>query len=87
MNKELLKSIWTIFGIVIWLFLFTKTFYEWTQGKQPDNFTVMMILLIDISLKCKFAKRQQFLLLPTRELRDEFYDNFKDLIEIAKPLL
>ncbi len=57
MNKELLKSIWTIFGIVIWLLLFTKTFYEWTQGKQPDNFTVMMILLIAISLEGKFAKR------------------------------
>lgn len=57
MNKELLKSIWTIFGIVVWLLLFTKTFYEWTQGKQPDNFTVMMILLIAISLEGKFAKR------------------------------
>lgn len=57
MNKELFKSIWTIFGIVIWLLLFTKTFYEWTQGKQPDNFTVMMILLIAISLEGKFAKR------------------------------
>jgi len=57
MNKELLKSIWTIFGIVIWLLLFIKTFYEWTQGKQPDNFTVMMILLIAISLEGKFAKR------------------------------
>lgn len=57
MNKKLLKSIWTIFGIVIWLLLFTKTFYEWTQGKQPDNFTVMMILLIAISLEGKFAKR------------------------------
>lgn len=57
MNKELLKSIWIIFGIVIWLLLFIKTFYEWTQGKQPDNFTVMMILLIAISLEGKFAKR------------------------------
>ena len=57
MNKELLKSIWTIFGIAIWLLLFTKTSYEWTQGKQPDNFTVMMILLIAILLKGKFTKR------------------------------
>ena len=57
MNKELLKSIWTIFGIVIWLLLFAKTFYEWRQGKQPDNFTVMMILLIAILLKDKFTKR------------------------------
>ena len=30
---------------------------------------------------------QRVLAFRTRELRDEFYDNFKDLIEIAKPLL
>ena len=30
---------------------------------------------------------QQVLAFRTRELRDEFYNNFKDLIEIAKPLL
>jgi hypothetical protein len=59
MNKELLKSIWTLIGIVIWLLLFTKTFFEWTQGKQPDNFTVMMILLIAISLESKFNSRKQ----------------------------
>jgi hypothetical protein len=59
MKTELLKSIWTLIGIVIWLLLFTKTFYEWTQGKQPDNFTVMMILLIAISLESKFNSRKQ----------------------------
>jgi hypothetical protein len=59
MNKELLKSIWTLIGIVIWLLLFTKTFYEWTQGKQPDNFTVMTILLIAISLESKFNSKKQ----------------------------
>ena len=30
---------------------------------------------------------QEVLAFRTRELRDEFYNNFKDLIEIAKPLL
>jgi hypothetical protein len=59
MNKELLKSISTLIGIVIWLLLFTKTFYEWTQGKQPDNFTVMMILLMAISLESKFNNSNQ----------------------------
>ena len=58
MKKELLKSIWTLIGIVIWVLLFTKTFYEWTQGKQPDNITVMMILLIAISLESKFNSRK-----------------------------
>ena len=30
---------------------------------------------------------QRVLAFRTKELRDEFYDNFKDLLEIAKPLL
>jgi hypothetical protein len=50
---------WTLIGIVIWLLLFTKTFYEWTQGKEPDNFTVIMILLLAILLESKFNNRNQ----------------------------
>lgn len=57
MNKELLKSIWILFGIVIWATLFIKTYYEWTKGKQPDNFTVMMILLISILLEGEFTRK------------------------------
>ena len=38
---------------------------------------------------CKYCDNytQRILAFRTRELRDEFYNNFKDLIEIAKPLL
>ena len=34
-----------------------------------------------------YANTNSLLAFRTRELRDEFYNNFKDLIEIAKPLL
>ena len=34
-----------------------------------------------------YAISNSLLAFRTRELRDEFYNNFKDLIEIAKPLL
>ena len=37
--------------------------------------------------KCFSDCTQRVLAFRTRELRDEFYNNFKDLIEIAKPLL
>ena len=37
--------------------------------------------------KCWNSNIQQVLAFRTIELRDEFYNNFKDLIEIAKPLL
>ena len=59
MDKELLKSIWSLITTIIWLLIFIKTSYDWTQGKQPDNFTVMMILLIAISLESKYNNRKQ----------------------------
>ena len=37
--------------------------------------------------KCREGYLQRVLAFRTIELRDEFYNNFKDLIEIAKPLL
>ena len=37
--------------------------------------------------KSRDVSTQRVLSFRTRELRDEFYNNFKDLIEIAKPLL
>ena len=37
--------------------------------------------------KSVYFHSQRILAFRTRELRDEFYDNFKELIEIAKPLL
>lgn len=57
MNKETLKSLWVLFGVIIWMLLFTKAFYDWTQGIQPDNFTVMSILLMTIFLEGEFRGR------------------------------
>ena len=37
--------------------------------------------------KSVYFYSQRVLAFRTKELRDEFYDNFKELIEIAKPLL
>ena len=37
--------------------------------------------------KFLYLYTQEILAFRTKELRDEFYNNFKDLIEIAKPLL
>lgn len=53
MNKELLKLIWNTFGLVLLILLLVNTFYEWTQGKQPDNMVVMVILILTISLNKK----------------------------------
>jgi hypothetical protein len=46
MNKENFKNIWTVIKILVFLSLFVKTSYEYAQGKQPDNFTVMMVLIM-----------------------------------------
>lgn len=38
-------------------------------------------------IKTVYNNTQELLSFRTEELRDKFYDNFKDLMEIAKPLL
>jgi hypothetical protein len=53
MNKEILKNIWTLIGTLVFLSLFVKTSYEYTQGKQPENFTVMMALIMYIWISGK----------------------------------
>ncbi len=49
MDRNILKHLFTLTIAVIWIFLFLKTFYEWTQGKQPDNFTVIVIIVLAIT--------------------------------------
>ena len=53
MNKEILKNIWTLIGTLVFLSLFVKTSYEYAQGKQPENFTVMMVLIMYIWISGK----------------------------------
>lgn len=59
MNKELLKSILTLIQMLIWLSLLVKISYEWFLGKEPDNFTVLLTLLMTISLESRFNRGKQ----------------------------
>ena len=51
MNMEALKSFWVIFRIAICILVYIITFYDWMQGIQPDNFTVMSVLLMTMFLQ------------------------------------
>lgn len=51
MNKEFLKLFWKLFGLGVFALLMIKVMYEWTQGKQPENLTVIIILLMAIQLE------------------------------------
>jgi hypothetical protein len=51
MNKELLKSVWKLFGLTILLLLFIVIYCRWLNGEQIDNFTLAMFLFLAISLK------------------------------------
>lgn len=44
------------------------------------------VLIGKVSTSC-FGGTQKVLAFKTKKLRDQFFENFKDLIEIAKPLL
>ncbi len=41
-------KIWIIFIFSLWLALFAITLYQYTQGVQPDNFRIMLILILTI---------------------------------------
>jgi len=56
MKKSILSLLFTFFGLIIFLILFITIGYNWTQGKQPDNFTVLVVLLVYISLENKISK-------------------------------
>ena len=56
---------------------------DWTDSEDK-----CVIVFNDNEIQCEvYCFTQSFLALKTRELRDEFLDNFRDLILIAKPLL
>jgi len=61
---------------------------DWVPDYKSEGYTVYSIYVY----KCKldtgvFVNTQHILSFPTSELRDKFYNSFKDLLEIAKPLL
>ena len=59
---------------------------EYTKGWEPDWDTTESVYAINVN---KFGNYwvAGSLTFPSEELRDEFCKNWKDLIEIAKPLL
>lgn len=60
---------------------------DWNPNWKDDNYKYAIKFTQDVleisSLVCSNA----FITLPTKELAQEFLDNFRDLIEKAKPLL
>jgi len=57
------------------------------KGFIFDKVNYCIIISNNSIYKCLNNYAQQVLAFRTIELRDEFYNNFKELIEIAKPLL
>jgi len=61
---------------------------DWRADFHNDMQTKYVIWFINNKVKSDISWQvNSVLAFKTAELRDEFYDNFKDLIEIAKPLL
>jgi hypothetical protein len=54
LRLELLKRIWYLFGIVLFILITGATFvnYYWT-GEQPSNFTMLVIIWMAIILNGK----------------------------------
>lgn len=57
MNKQILNSLFTAFGLIIFLLIFILIGYNWTQGKQPDNFTMLIVIMVFISLENRITKK------------------------------
>ena len=50
-KRLLMKTIWPILGNVIWLVLVVAVFLDWLfYGGQPDNFTLMVVLVLTVML-------------------------------------
>lgn len=64
---------------------------EYTNGWEPDWTTADTKYCIGVDKnsinKCEYLSTHLVLSFPTKDLCDEFYKNWKELIEIAKPLL
>ena len=65
---------------------------RYNDGWKPDwNITSETKYVIEVSkntmVKNFYGNRHKILAFKTEELRDKFLENFRDLIEIAKPLL
>ncbi len=58
--EKFIKSIWTLLGLLLFTILNIYVFFDYLiEGKQPDNITVMVIILIAINLEGIFTRRKQ----------------------------
>lgn len=59
----------------------------WVSGGDASNCTVKIVVKYDDICKDSYIEFVNGLSFPTAEMADEFKDTFKDLLEVAKPLL
>lgn len=59
----------------------------WVYDMSKDEFSYAISYQYGSIQKCEVRYRNHFLVFPTKEMRDAFYANFKDLIESCKELL
>ena len=59
----------------------------WEYDMSKNEFSCAISYEYGSIQKCEVRYRNHFLVFPTKEMRDEFYNNFKDLINEVKELL
>lgn len=59
----------------------------WEYDMSKNEFSYAISYEYGSIQKCEVRYRNHFLVFPTKEMRDMFYDNFKELIEQCKELL
>ena len=59
----------------------------WEYDMSKDEFSSAISYQYGYIQKCEIRHQNKILIFPTEEMRDAFYENFKDLIELVKELL
>lgn len=59
----------------------------WEYDMSKDEFSFAISYQYGHIQKCEIRHQNKILIFPTKEMRDAFYENFKELIELVKELL
>ena len=59
----------------------------WEYDMSKDEFSSAISYQYGYIQKCEIRHQNKILIFPTKEMRDAFYENFKELIELVKELL
>ena len=59
----------------------------WEHDMSKDEFSSAISYQYGYIQKCEVRHQNEILIFPTKEMRDAFYENFKELIELVKELL